>query len=489
MHVDWVHKQLLAQSHFDQIQVLKSPTVHVMESRSKRDLIGNEGIVILDMVRRLNRRGAIDHLMKLIKKTHPADVAWVYRHLTAEERSAVFGIIVKTDAVGEFLSELDILLVTDLVKGLTPQTMADILSDMPSDDAVDILEVLPPELATVIREHMGKKDRMEVDELMQYDPETAGGLMSPDFMYLDEEWTAGEAIKSVQKRSEEKEMVFYLYITHGDHKLSGVVSLRELLMHPAETKLKEIMNPNVISVTTDTDQGEVAHVVSKYNILAVPVVDSNYTLVGIVTVDDIIDVIREEASEEFLQMAGAGKDREILLKSTRESAFIRAPWLFASWIGGVMAMIIIGAFEHELSKVIALASFIPVVIGMGGNIATQSSTIIVRGIATGRINLDESMRVVLKEMRVGVILGLLYGVFLGVIAYFGFADPPMLGVVVGISIFCCMIMSATLGTIIPLILKRFDIDAAIATGPFVTTSIDILGVLMYFWVAKLFLDL
>ncbi|MFW2368078.1 MAG: magnesium transporter [Desulforhopalus sp.] len=460
-----------------------------MEDRKKRELIGNEGIVVLDMVRRLNRRGANEHLMKLINKTHPADIAWVYRYLTEEERKAVFDIIVKTDSVGEFLSELDTLLVTDLVTGLTPKYMGDILSDMPSDDAVDLLEILPDEVADAIREQMGKEDREEVEELLQYDPETAGGLMSPDFMYLDEELTVGEAIKSVQKRSEEKEMVFYLYITHGDHKLSGVVSLRELLMHPAERQLKEIMNPNVISVTTDTDQGEVAHVVSRYNILAVPVVDSNYTLVGIVTVDDIIDVIREEASEEFLQMAGAGKDREILLKSTRENAMTRAPWLFASWIGGVMAMLIIGAFEHELTKVIALASFIPVVIGMGGNIATQSSTIVVRGIATGRVNLDESYKVVLKEMRVGVILGLMYGLFLGIIASVGFSEPALLGLVVGISIFFCMVMSATLGTVIPLILKRFDVDAAIATGPFVTTSIDILGVLMYFWVAKLFLNL
>ena len=460
-----------------------------MRGSDKREMIGNEGMVILDMVRRLNRRAAIDHLRKLIDKTHPADMAWVYRHLTEDERTAVFNIIVKTDSVGEFLSELDVSHLTELVKGLTPQSLAEILATMPSDDAVDILEALPPAIANDIREHMAIKDREEVEELLQYDPETAGGLMSPDFMYLDEELTTGDAIKSVQKRSEEKEMVFYLYITHGDHKLSGVVSLRQLLMHPADRKLKEIMNPNVISVSTDTDQGEVAQVISKYNILAVPVVDSNYTLVGIVTVDDIIDVIREEASEEFLQMAGAGKDREILLKSTRESAFIRAPWLFASWLGGIMAMFIIGSFEHELQKVITLASFIPIVIGMGGNIATQSSTIIVRGIATGRINLDASLKVVFKEMQVGIILGLIYGLFLGVITYLGFSEPAMLGAVVGVSIFFCMAMSATLGTTIPLILKRFDVDAAIATGPFVTTSIDILGVLMYFYVAKLLLNL
>ncbi len=446
-------------------------------------------MVVLDMVRRLSRRGAIEHLTKLIRKTHPADVAWVYRHLTEDERTTVFSIISKTEVVGDFLSELDELLVTELVQGLTPQYMAEILSDMPSDDAVDLLEILPESVADDIRKHMGTKDREEVDDLLQYDPETAGGLMSPDFMYLDEESTVGEAITSVQKRSEEKEMVFYLYITHGTHKLSGVISLRELLMHPTDKKLVEIMNSNVISVTTDTDQGEVAHVVSKYNILAVPVVESNYTLVGIVTVDDIIDVIREEASEEFLQMAGAGKDREILLKSTKKSAFIRAPWLLASWIGGIMTMFIIGSFQQELSKLVALASFIPIVTGMGGNIATQSSTIIVRGIATGRINMEESYRVVFKEMRIGLILGLVYGVFLGLIVYLGFPDVARMGMVVGISVFLCMVMSATIGTTIPLILKRFDVDAAIATGPFVTTSIDILGVIMYFWIAKLLLNL
>ncbi len=268
-----------------------------------------------------------------------------------------------------------------------------------------------------------------------------------------------------------------------------MVSLRELLTHPPHRQLKNIMNPNVISVTTDTDQGEVAHVVSQYNFLAVPVVDSSYRLVGIVTVDDIIDVIREEATEDFLQMAGAGKDREILLKSTKDNVILRAPWLFASWIGGIMAMFIIGAFEEELQKVLALASFIPIVMGMGGNIATQSSTIIVRGIATGRVNINDFFRFIWKEMRVGMILGVLYGVFLGAVAYLGFAEPAMLGVVVGVSIFFCMAMSATVGTIIPLVLKRFDIDAAIATGPFVTTSIDILGVVMYFYIAKIFLHL
>jgi magnesium transporter len=459
------------------------------ETTFKREMIGNEGMVLLDTVRRLNRRGAVAHLLKLLLKTHPADMAWVFRHLAPEDRKKVFNIITQTEMVGEFLSEVDEAIMLDLVEDLTPKFMVAVMSEMASDDVADLLEALPEEKANEIRQLMVKEDREEVDELLQYHPETAGGLMSPDFMALDGELSAGDAIKIVQERSEESEMSFYLYITHGEGQLAGVISLRELLLHPPYRQLKNIMNSTVTSVATDTDQEEVAHVISQYNILAVPVVDSNYKLVGIVTVDDIIDVIREEATEDFLRMAGAGKDSEILLKSTLDNAMTRAPWLFASWIGGVMAMLIIAYFHDELQKVLALAAFIPVVIGMGGNIATQSSTIIIRGIATGRVNMQELSKVVFKEMRVGLILGTVYGLFLGVLAFFGYAETQYLGLVVGISVLFVMTMAATVGTFVPLILKRLDFDAAIATGPFVTTSIDILGVLAYFLIAKSLLNL
>ena len=452
-------------------------------------MIGNEGMVLLDTVRRLHRRGAVAHLLKLMRKTHPADMAWVFRHLTPVERKKVFNVIAQTEMVGEFLSEVDQSIMLELVQDLTPKFMVAVISEMASDDVADLLEALPEEMANEIRQLMVKEDREEVDELLQYHPETAGGLMSPDFLALDGELSAGDAIKIVQERSEEMEMSFYLYITHGEDQLAGVISLRELLLHPHYRQLKNIMNSNVTSVTTDTNQDEVAHVISQYNILAVPVVDNSYKLVGIVTVDDIIDVIREEATEDFLRMAGAGKDSEILLKSTMANAMTRAPWLFASWVGGVMAMFIITFFHDELQKVLALAAFIPIVIGMGGNIATQSSTIVIRGIATGRVNMQELSKVIYKEMRVGLILGTVYGLFLGVLAFFGYAEPVFLGLVVGLSVLFVMTMAATVGTFVPLILKRLNFDAAVATGPFVTTSIDILGVLAYFLIAKSLLKL
>ena len=459
------------------------------ESTFKKELIGNEGMVLLDTVRRLNRRGAVAHLLKLLLKTHPADTAWVFRHLSPIERKKVFSVIAQTELVGEFLSEVDQAILLEIVQDLTPTYMVAVISEMASDDVADLLEALPEEMANEIRQLMVKEDREEVDELMQYHPETAGGLMSTDFQALDGELSAGDAIKIVQERSEEMEMSFYLYITHGDGQLAGVISLRELLLHPPYRQLKNIMNSNVTSVSTDTNQDEVAHVISQYNILAVPVVDNNYNLVGIVTVDDIIDVIREEATEDFLRMAGAGKDSEILLKSTMANAMTRAPWLFASWVGGVMAMFIITFFHNELQKALVLAAFIPIVIGMGGNIATQSSTIIIRGIATGRVNMQEISKVIFKEMRVGLILGAVYGLFLGILVFFSYTEPTHFGLVVGLSVFFVMTLAATVGTFVPLILKRLNFDAAIATGPFVTTSIDILGVLAYFLIAKSLLNL
>jgi magnesium transporter len=461
----------------------------VMKRTAKRELIGREGMVLLDTVRRLNRRGAIDHLFKLVNKTHPADMAWVFRHLTPEERKAVFSAIAQSEKVGEFLSELDQAIMLELVENITPKFMVTIINGMASDDAADLLEALPEAVANDIRKLMVKEDREEVDKLLLYHPETAGGLMSPDFMTLDEELSVGDAIKKVQDRSEEMEMAFYLYITHGEGQLSGVLSLRDLLMHPPYRLLKNIMNPKVIAVRTETSQGEVAHIISQYNFLALPVVDSSYRLVGIITVDDIIDVIREEATEEFLQMAGAGKDREILLKPVTKNVMIRAPWLFATWVGGVINIMIISSFETELQQVVALAAFMPIIAGMGGNIATQSSTIVVRGIATGRIDMKHTAKLVFKETQVGLLLGSGYGLFLGVLAHFGFIGPDRLGIVVGLAILFSMTLAATVGTMVPLMLRRLDIDAAVATGPFVTTTIDILGITVYFFTAKLLLGL
>ena len=455
----------------------------------RKEMFNHEINILRDTYRRLLRRQAKTNLVKLTRKTHPADLATVFRHFSDEEQLEIFSFMNENEHTAEFLSELDDSLVKELLSKEPLNRVAEIIQNAPTNDQSGILNALEEETANSIIELLKKEEQEEIAEIMGYPEDSAGSLMNTEVFTLHESITAGDAIKTLQDQ-EDAEMVFYLYITDDDDRLVGVISLRILTTTPSNTTLKDIMIKNVHSIRPETDQEEVARIVAQYNFLAVPVIDSDSHLLGIVTVDDVVDVIREEATEDFLQMAGAGKDREILLKSSWESAKIRLPWLFASWIGGVVAASLIGIFEHMLENIIALAAFIPVILGMGGNIATQSSTIIVRGMATGRVNIGGEIKLILKEIQVGMLLGVLYGILLGVFAHLVFTKAPdNLGLVVGLSICVSMVVAATVGTIIPLILRKLDIDPAIATGPFVTTSIDILGVLFYFLIAGLFLAL
>ena len=455
----------------------------------RKEMFNHEINILRDTYRRLLRRQAKTNLIKLTRKTHPADLATVFRHFSEEEQLEIFSFMNENEHTAEFLSELDDSLVKELLSKEPLNRVAEIIQNAPTNDQSGILNALEEETANSIIELLKKEEQEEIAEIMGYPEDSAGSLMNTEVFTLHESITAGDAIKTLQDQ-EDAEMVFYLYITDDDDRLVGVISLRILTTTPSNTTLKDIMIKNVHSIRPETDQEEVARIVAQYNFLAVPVIDSDSHLLGIVTVDDVVDVIREEATEDFLQMAGAGKDREILLKSSWESAKTRLPWLFASWIGGVVAASLIGIFEHMLENIIALAAFIPVILGMGGNIATQSSTIIVRGMATGRVNIGGEIKLILKEIQVGMLLGVLYGILLGVFAHLVFTKAPdNLGLVVGLSICVSMVVAATVGTIIPLILRKLDIDPAIATGPFVTTSIDILGVLFYFLIAGLFLAL
>jgi len=455
----------------------------------RKEMFNHEINILKDTYRRLLRRQARINLIKLNTKTHPADLATVFRHFSEDEQLEIFSYMKENQHTAEFLSELDESLLKDLLSKEPINRIAEIIEKAPTNDQSDILNALEKEKALSIIDLLKEEEQEEIAEIMGYPDDSAGSLMNTEVFTLHENTTAGQAIKTLQDQ-EDVEMVFYLYITDNDDRLVGVISLRTLTTTPSTTTLKDIMIKNVHSIRPETDQEEVARIVAQYNFLAVPVIDSDSHLLGIVTVDDVVDVIREEATEDFLRMAGAGKDREILLKSSWENAKTRLPWLFASWIGGVMAASLINIFENMLQNIIALAAFIPVILGMGGNVATQSSTIIVRGMATGRVNIGDEIKLIIKEMKVGLLLGILYGFLLGLFAniFFGTA-PPNLGLVVGLSICSSMVIAASVGAIIPLVLRKLDIDPAVATGPFVTTSIDILGVLFYFLIAGLFLSI
>ena len=455
----------------------------------KKEMFSTEISILRDTFRRLLRRHAKTNIIKLIDKTHPADMALIFRYFNDSEQDTVFAMMRPSEKTVEFLNELDEAITIRIVENETPSRIAEILEEASSNEQAYLMGLVEETYAASVIDLFKAEEQEELEEMMAYPEDSAGILMYTDVFTLHEETRAREAIVALQDQ-EEAEMVFYLYAIDNEGALTGVISLRDLVTTPSDTMLKDIMTKKVHAVRPETDQEEVARIVSQYNFLAVPVIDSDERLLGIVTVDDVVDVIREEATEDFLKMVGAGEDREILLKSSWENARIRLPWLFASWVGGIIAAYIIGVFDNILQNTIALAAFIPVIIGMGGNIGTQSSTIIVRGIATGRIKLGNELKVLIKEIQVGFILGILYGFLLGLFANYNFIQAdPFLGVVVGLSICCSMIIAAAVGAFTPLILRKLDIDPAIATGPFVTTSVDILGVLLYFIIAGKFLNM
>ncbi len=455
----------------------------------KKEMFGHEISMLRDTFRRLINRKANTNLVKLIEKTHSADLAVIYRFFTDNEQDYLFNLMTDNEYTAEFLSELDESILEDLLEDVAPERIVPIIRIASSDDQTAILNALSEEKSKIVIDSLHSDEQEEIEEMLAYPEDSAGSMMSTDVFTLNESLTAGEAINDLQNQ-EGAEMVFYLYVTDAENHLVGVISLRDLVTTHSSTKLKDIMIKKVQYVRAETDQEEVAKIVSHYNLLAVPVVDSNDEILGIVTVDDVVDVIREEATEDFLQMAGAGKDREILLKSSWGNARSRFPWLFATWIGGIFTMSIIGFFENTLQSIITLAAFIPIIAGMGGNIGTQSSTIIVRGMATGRIDFGSDLKLILKELSVGLILGLTYGLLLGSLAYLFLKDvPTIFGVVVGLSICATMVLAASIGTTVPLLLRKLNIDPAIATGPFVTTTTDIIGIGTYFLIASALLPL
>jgi magnesium transporter len=441
----------------------------------------------LDTIKRLIRRDATPHLRKIVNKTHAADLSPIFHSLSLSQQKTLLGLMEDHEQQGILFSELDEDIFLNLVESLAIEELVEVFETMPTDDVADLIGKMPEEMSNAVLEKMKKEGSEEVEGLLHYEDDTAGGIMIPDFIALREDTTAREAIESLQKEYSDVEMPFYLYVVDEYGKLVGVSSLRQLVVHPSDTPLKDFMAPNVYSVHTYMDQEEVAKIVARYDILAVPVVDETDRLVGIVTVDDVIDIFRKEATEDILKMAGAGGEF-VETKSVLRSTRIRLPWLFASFLGGIIAFIVIGKFEGSLSKLTYLAAFIPVIMGMGGNIGTQSSTIVVRGLATGRFHIKDIGSVVLKELAIGFILGVIYGLFIAVVAQFRY-DRAAVAFSVGIGVVSSMTIAALVGSAVPMIFARLNIDPAVATGPFVTTSIDIISVFFYFQIATTLLGI
>jgi magnesium transporter len=454
-----------------------------MEDQMKND----PGKILIETIKRLLRRDAVSHLRKIVNKTHAADLAAVFPSLSVSQQHKLFDMIDNNEQKGVLFSGLDKDIFLSFIEGRALNDTVEVLEHMPTDDVADLIEGLPEEMADAILKKMKNEGSDEIEGLLHYDNDTAGGIMVPDFVALKEDTTAREAMESLQKEYLDVEMPFYLYAIDEYGKLVGVSSLRQLVVVPPETPLKDFMTTDVFAVRTDMDQEEVAKIVARYDILAVPVIDDTHRLVGIVTVDDVIDIFRQEATEDILKMAGVG-DQFVETKSVLSSTKIRAPWLFASCIGGIVAFYIIGRFENSLAQYTLLAAFIPVIMGMGGNIGTQSSTIVVRGLATGRFNKRDVWTVVFKELTIGLILGCIYGLMIAIVAQTSY-NKIALALSVGLSVLSSMSIAALVGSLVPMLFARINIDPAVATGPFVTTAIDIISVFFYFQIATMLLML
>ncbi len=423
-------------------------------------------------------------LRKLIDEIRAADIADLIEHLKPDERLFIFKLL-EPNGAGEVLVEIEPPVQEGIIKELDSQELSEIIQELDSDDAVDVLGDLPAELVREVIKTVDDEVSEELEKLLPYPDDTAGGIMALEFISVKADATLQHAIETIREKKEEVENLYYLWVTDDFGRLAGVISLKDLLVEPPSRKVSEIMNPEVISVNTHTDQEEVIHLVKKYDLVSIPVVDEHHRLVGRITHDDIIDVIDEEVDEDISFMAGV-IDEEIAEESTIKISKARLPWLIVGIFGGILAAFVINQFESSLERILALSFFFPVIMAMGGNTGTQAATVVVRGLATGDVSLVNAGKRLWREMRVALINGLVCGAILGLIVGIWLADSG-LGCIVGISLVLIVISSGFIGAAVPIALKRRNIDPALGTGPFVTTSNDILSLFIYLGLVTLFL--
>ncbi|NOT44074.1 MAG: magnesium transporter [Acidobacteria bacterium] len=442
--------------------------------------------LVLGSVRRLLRIGATANLLNLLQKQHPADLAQVFGELVDKEREAVFSLLAERNGrlAMEAASELGPEAGAALLATHPADEIARLAHEIPSDDAAALIDYLPEELSAEVLALMRPKESGVVENLLEYAERTAGRIMNPQVFGLSEDMTVGEAITELQT-SRDVEMVFYLYVVDERRHLVGVVSLRRLLLVSPETPLKRIMTADMISARADMDQEEVAGLVASYNLLAIPVVDEENKLVGVITVDDVIDVIKDEATEDIYRLAGVSGD-ERAFTPAGESLRKRLPWLGVNLVTAFLAASVVALFEGTIERITALAVFMPVVAGMGGNAATQTLTVIVRGIALGELSWSNSRKALLKESIVGIGNGVVLGLVAAGVAW-GMRGDPVLGLVLCAAMIINMFVAATAGTLVPLGLRAVNVDPALASSVFITTMTDVFGFLSFLGLATIFM--
>jgi len=434
-------------------------------------------------LRRLVRRGAQQRIKNLLRKVRPEDVAVALPGLTPSEQMRVWGVLLEDfpDAAADVLTEVDPPLRLSLLERMTPEQVGTIVESAPVDDAVYLIESLPADLKEQILDLVDVREMREVQSHLTYEDDSAGRIMDPEFFSLPESHTVAEAIAQIREHPD-VEMIFYLYIVDDAGHLTGVTSLRQVLLAKGDRTLGEIMQADVIRVSTETDQEIVAQTAARYDLLAIPVTDETNKLVGIVTVDDIVDVVREEATEDFYKIVGTSDDELQYQGKAWRVAGIRLPWLLTNMVGLLVTGFLLETFQEKFAQALFLLGFVPLVMCMGGTTGSQTSTITVRGLATGRLGGD-GMRLrefVWQQLRVGVWVAVTIGAGASIVAIFKPGGNLAQAILVSGALTVVIILATLCGSLVPLLFRRVGIDPAVAAGPLVTMTSDALGILVYF---------
>jgi len=430
-------------------------------------------------------------LHKYLEDMHAADIAEVLENLEDDQQMIVFGLLSDEQAT-EVLEEINSEHFSDILKDLTYEKKVTLLENMSQDDIVDKLSDLSESRQQEIIAFLDYEDAADVKELLIYEEGTAGRLMTKDYVSIRKDYSVYYAIETLRSTAPDAETIYYIYVTDEIDRLVGVISLRELIISAPNRSVDSIMNENIITVNINEDQENVARVVSKYDLLAVPVVDNNNVLQGIITIDDVLDIIEEEATEDIFKFAGTSEDEiyesdATLFNRVKNSVKSRLPWLIITIFGGILSSRVLSNYQETITANASLALFMPLLTGIGGNVGTQSSTITVRNIATHVIEGTGILRTLIHEISVGLVVGIVCSLLVATASIFLNGDYNI-ALIVGISMWVNMTAAATIGTIVPLFFKKIGVDPAVASAPFITTTIDVAALTIYFSLATYMLS-
>lgn len=450
-------------------------------AEQERDELVRQMIELLEL-------GAYEAVRAIDERLHYADRAEILETLSGELRQIYFALLDFEEA-SEVLDEVGSELFSELIEGMDENRRARVMDAMSQDDIVDKLSELPESEREEILSYLDQVTAEEVEALLKYEEDSAGGRMTKDYVTLTTEMTIDDAISYLRHNAPGAETIYYVFVTDSDGKLSGVISLRQLIVALPDTKIGEIMNDNVISVLEHEDQEEVARLFSKYNFLVMPVVDPLGNLKGIITVDDILDIMEEEASEDIFKFAGSSglelyEEDDTAWVRVFRSVRARLPWLIITIFGGLLSASVVSHYQGTLDAHVTLAMFMPLLAGMGGNVGTQSSTITVRSIAIGYVEGKEAVRTFFLEVAIGFCVGIICSLLVAVAAFLT-NGQMVISLIVGIAMFSNILTAAAIGTLVPMIFKKLGVDPAVASAPFISTTVDITGLTIYFTLATL----